>query len=112
MKSYHNLSFIVWVLVATLVFIFLRRKEDLQFKIQGLSQEEAKEKELALAQAESEALRQRRHKISIRDFENVRLIGRGAFGEVWFSFLSSNVLVHLGSMFYGFTGIMDSSVAV
>lgn len=59
-----------------------KRKDQLQNEIQGLPREEAKEKELALAQAESEALRQRRHKISIRDFENVRLIGRGAFGEV------------------------------
>lgn len=61
---------------------YSERKENLQNEIQGLSEHEAKEKELALLQAESEALRQKRHKISIRDFENVRLIGRGAFGEV------------------------------
>uniref|UniRef100_A0A6B2L2Q8 non-specific serine/threonine protein kinase n=1 Tax=Arcella intermedia TaxID=1963864 RepID=A0A6B2L2Q8_9EUKA len=59
-----------------------KRQESLQNEIKNLSPEEAKEKELALSQAESENLRLSRHKISIKDFVNVRLIGRGAFGEV------------------------------
>lgn len=43
---------------------------------------EKRERELALQQAETDMLRQRRSKISVKDFENIKLIGRGAFGEV------------------------------
>jgi len=59
-----------------------RRRDNLQNEIENLTPEEAKARELALSQAESENLRLSRHKITIRDFTNERLIGRGAFGEV------------------------------
>jgi serine/threonine kinase 38 len=59
-----------------------RRRVNLKNEIGSLTPEQAKAKELALSQAESENLRLQRHKVSIKDFINVRLIGRGAFGEV------------------------------
>lgn len=47
-----------------------------------MSKKEKKELELAIAAAESDHLRKSRKKMSARDFVNVKLIGRGAFGEV------------------------------
>lgn len=47
-----------------------------------MSKKEKKELEQAIAAAESEHLRRSRRKMSVRDFVNVKLIGRGAFGEV------------------------------
>jgi hypothetical protein len=58
------------------------RREQVENQTKGLSKKEKKEAELALQQAETELLRNKRRKITVRDFENVKLIGRGAFGEV------------------------------
>lgn len=58
------------------------RREEVENQTKGLSKKEKKEAELALQQAETELLRNKRRKITVRDFVNVKLIGRGAFGEV------------------------------
>jgi len=58
------------------------RREQVEVQTKHLSRKEKKEVELALAQAETEQLRKKRKKICVRDFANVKLIGRGAFGEV------------------------------
>lgn len=50
----------------------------------GLSKAERRERQAALMQAESEHLRHTRAKMAVNDFENIKLIGRGAFGEVCF----------------------------
>lgn len=68
----------------SLIPLIIFRQEQLQQETQGLNPEQQKQAQLALQQAETEMLRQRRNKISVRDFENIKLIGRGAFGEVWF----------------------------
>jgi hypothetical protein len=48
-----------------------------------MSKKEKKELEMALATAESEHFRRSRRKMTCMDFVNVKLIGRGAFGEVF-----------------------------
>eukprot|EP01128_Nolandella_sp_AFSM9_P008448 TRINITY_DN511_c5_g1_i1.p1 TRINITY_DN511_c5_g1~~TRINITY_DN511_c5_g1_i1.p1 ORF type:complete len:546 (-),score=174.89 TRINITY_DN511_c5_g1_i1:166-1635(-) len=58
------------------------RQEELEKETVGMSKKEKKAKELALAQAESDHMRRSRKKLSAANFVNVRLIGRGAFGEV------------------------------
>jgi len=59
-----------------------KRQSQLEKEMTGLTEKEAKKKALAAHQAESEHMRLSRIKISVKDFVNVRLIGRGAFGEV------------------------------
>jgi hypothetical protein len=54
----------------------------LQTKTKGLNKKERKQIEREHLQQESHALRERRKKITIADFESLKLIGRGAFGEV------------------------------
>lgn len=60
------------------------RRQSLQSKMSAMALDEDK-KELALEhqnKSESEHLRAQRHKLSVADFEQLDIIGRGAFGEV------------------------------
>lgn len=58
------------------------RQEELEELAKNLSKKEKKELEMALAAAESEYFRRSRRKMKVTDFVNIKLIGRGAFGEV------------------------------
>lgn len=51
-------------------------------KEEGLSEEEKAEKRLQRAQRETEYLRLKRSRLGVEDFEPLKVIGRGAFGEV------------------------------
>lgn len=55
-----------------------------------------------LERKETEYIRLKRHKISVDDFELLTIIGRGAFGEVWDSYIS------LGWKIFHSPGIMFS----
>jgi serine/threonine protein kinase len=59
-----------------------KRQEQMEKDGKNLSKKEKKELEMALASAESEYMRRSRRKMTCMDFVNVKLIGRGAFGEV------------------------------
>jgi len=63
---------------------FLRWKEEAEKTLQGmsLSPEKKAEFEAKLAEEEAKMLRNRRKKMTPNDFENLTIIGRGAFGEV------------------------------
>jgi serine/threonine protein kinase len=58
------------------------RLEKLKEETVGLSASEQEKAQQALAQDESQHMRLQRTKLSVRDFEHIKLIGRGAFGEV------------------------------
>lgn len=49
---------------------------------EGLSEEEKIERRKIHASKENDFLRQRRTKLSVTDFQSLKVIGRGAFGEV------------------------------
>ena len=63
------------------VFHFSRLKS-YQNELEGLGKKERKEKEKEIYQSESVITRKLREKIMKKDFHSVKLIGRGAFGEV------------------------------
>ncbi|XP_033118381.1 serine/threonine-protein kinase tricorner-like [Anneissia japonica] len=58
------------------------RIKQLEEIIEGLSEEEKREKRAQHAQKETEFLRLKRSRLGVDDFESLRVIGRGAFGEV------------------------------
>ena len=47
-----------------------------------LSEEEKEKRRKALDKKETELMRMRRARISVKSFESIKIIGRGAFGEV------------------------------
>lgn len=51
-------------------------------KDEGLSEAQKQEKRLQHAQKETEFLRLKRSRLGVEDFEPLKVIGRGAFGEV------------------------------
>lgn len=51
-------------------------------KDDSLSEQQKQEKRLAHAQKETEFLRLKRSRLGVEDFEPLKVIGRGAFGEV------------------------------
>ena len=53
-------------------------------KDEGLSEQQKQEKRLQHAQKETEFLRLKRSRLGVEDFEPLKVIGRGAFGEVNF----------------------------
>ncbi len=61
-----------------------QRSQILEQKMSSLklSEEEKEKRRKALDKKETELLRLRRMRLSIKSFESVRIIGRGAFGEV------------------------------
>lgn len=48
-----------------------------------------------LEKKETEYMRLQRHKIGVEDFELLTIIGKGAFGEVYFSIMLSVIDHHL-----------------
>ena len=67
-----------------------RLQENLNAK--GLTDDEKQEKPKETASKETEFLRLRRSKLGADDFEPLKVIGKGAFGEVrWRFFLSNNL---------------------
>ncbi|CAL5229889.1 g13304 [Coccomyxa viridis] len=61
------------------------RKISLERRLQstGLSEDQKKQERQALEQQERDYVRLQRQRMSSDDFEALKLIGRGAFGEVW-----------------------------
>lgn len=59
-------------------------------KDEGLSEQQKQEKRLQHAQKETEFLRLKRSRLGVEDFEPLKVIGRGAFGEVrlWLYFIA------------------------
>lgn len=64
--------------------IYVRRLAKLEesLKDESLSEEQKHEKRLQHAQKETEFLRLKRSRLGVEDFEPLKVIGRGAFGEV------------------------------
>jgi hypothetical protein len=61
----------------------LLRRIELETKLVQLHTQEAKERETRkYTKSESQQLRLRRTKIKLSDFRTVKVIGKGAFGEV------------------------------
>lgn len=65
-------------------FIFCHRLAKLEesLKDEGLSEAQKQEKRQQHAQKETEFLRLKRSRLGVEDFEPLKVIGRGAFGEV------------------------------
>ncbi|KAL5291190.1 STK38 family protein [Megaselia abdita] len=57
-------------------------KLEAQLKDDGLSESQKQEKRMQHAQKETEFLRLKRLRLGVEDFEALKVIGRGAFGEV------------------------------
>lgn len=67
----------------TLIFLSFRlAKLEESLKDESLSEEQKHEKRLQHAQKETEFLRLKRSRLGVEDFEPLKVIGRGAFGEV------------------------------
>ncbi|XP_030845020.1 serine/threonine-protein kinase tricorner [Strongylocentrotus purpuratus] len=60
----------------------LTRQKKLEDAIAGLPEEDKREKRTQHAQKETEFLRLKRSRLGCDDFESIKVIGRGAFGEV------------------------------
>ncbi|XP_022082688.1 serine/threonine-protein kinase 38-like [Acanthaster planci] len=60
----------------------LNRQRKLEESISGLSEEEKREKRNQHALKETEFLRLKRSRLGVDDFDSIKVIGRGAFGEV------------------------------
>lgn len=62
----------------------LGRQDKLEesMKEEGLSEDQKQEKRQQHAQKETEFLRLKRSRLGVEDFEALKVIGRGAFGEV------------------------------
>lgn len=63
-------------------FCFRLAKLEESLKDENLSDEQRHEKRLQHAQKETEFLRLKRSRLGVEDFEPLKVIGRGAFGEV------------------------------
>lgn len=63
---------------------FFHRQDKLEesMKEEGLSEDQKQEKRQQHAQKETEFLRLKRSRLGVEDFEALKVIGRGAFGEV------------------------------
>jgi serine/threonine protein kinase len=65
------------------IFLFLRlAKLEESLKDEGLTEAQKQEKRQQHAQKETEFLRLKRSRLGVEDFEPLKVIGRGAFGEV------------------------------
>ncbi|XP_077302381.1 serine/threonine-protein kinase tricornered-like [Arctopsyche grandis] len=72
---------------SNLIVQHLERKQRLakleeSLKEEGLTEAQKQEKRLQHAQKETEFLRLKRSRLGVEDFESLKVIGRGAFGEV------------------------------
>jgi len=75
-------SWLIAIDVLVLCAGFSRRKLELQMAERGLVEEEQERYRKRLHQKESEYMRLRRVRLSGKAFESIKIIGRGAFGEV------------------------------
>lgn len=68
-------------------------------KDESLSEQQKQEKRQQHAQKESEFLRLKRSRLGVEDFEPLKVIGRGAFGEVFnhIYFTLNIIILLLGS---------------
>lgn len=68
----------------TIGVLFCYRQDKLEesMKEEGLSEDQKQEKRQQHAQKETEFLRLKRSRLGVEDFEALKVIGRGAFGEV------------------------------
>lgn len=93
-RAYDNQSIAFCLLQVTLENYYsnliaqhIERKQRLakleeSLKDEGLSEQQKQEKRLQHAQKETEFLRLKRSRLGVEDFEPLKVIGRGAFGEV------------------------------
>lgn len=67
-------------------FCYVNRLAKLEetLKDESLSEQQKQEKRQQHAQKESEFLRLKRSRLGVEDFEPLKVIGRGAFGEVYY----------------------------
>lgn len=70
-----------------ILFCFSKKKNRLakleeSLREEGLSETQKQEKRNQHAQKETEFLRLKRSRLGVEDFEPLKVIGRGAFGEV------------------------------
>lgn len=68
-------------------FVILCRRNMLEKKLADAEVSEEEQNNLLkyLEQKETEIMRRQRHKMGADDFEPLTMIGKGAFGEVYFS---------------------------
>ena len=69
----------VWYSLMASLFVRLQRLEE---SLKDEPEEQKSEKRAQHAVKETEFLRLKRSKISVEDFDPIKVIGRGAFGEV------------------------------
>lgn len=62
--------------------LYRQDKLEESMKEEGLSEDQKQEKRQQHAQKETEFLRLKRSRLGVEDFEALKVIGRGAFGEV------------------------------
>ena len=84
-----SLSFLLHINL--LFFIYrLKRLED-SLRAESVSEETKAEKRLQHAVKETEFLRLKRSRLGVDDFDPLKVIGRGAFGEVFINLLTNNM---------------------
>jgi len=76
-------------------------------KDESLSEQQKQEKRQQHAQKESEFLRLKRSRLGVEDFEPLKVIGRGAFGEVSHHVF---ILLLLLPLFFNFLFLFGSCV--
>lgn len=70
-------------ILVLIVFLYYRlAKLEESLKDEGLTEAQKQEKRQQHAQKETEFLRLKRSRLGVEDFEPLKVIGRGAFGEV------------------------------
>ena len=85
-------------MVFFLLFCFRLAKLEETLRDDSLSEQQKHEKRMQHAQKETEFLRLKRSRLGVEDFEPLKVIGRGAFGEVSI-FPLRNILFH-GSCYF------------
>lgn len=98
----HSFSHTVQLLTNVIYHFLLSRRVEIETKLVNdpSMSDESKRKQLAkLGKSESTFLRLRRTKIGLNDFRTVKLIGKGAFGEVRQNLLIlyNSILIHHSS---------------
>ena len=78
----------VWYSLMASLFVRLQRLEE---SLKDEPEEQKSEKRAQHAVKETEFLRLKRSKISVEDFDPIKVIGRGAFGEVRYCQLKSHL---------------------
>lgn len=74
------------------VYFYRLAKLEETLKDESLSEQQKQEKRQQHAQKESEFLRLKRSRLGVEDFEPLKVIGRGAFGEVSIEFFFFNLV--------------------